>query len=403
MMKDEEKTAPEGAVEERKPRQRKGGRVIGFTPSVARRPKVAITGGAGFLGARLIRALAPRDEWEIVVFDLAPAPNVPADVRHRFLDLNLPHADGSVFKLLKEEKPDVIIHLAALRSPSHDYTYIHELNSLGALHVLAAAGEAKVPRIILGSTTMVYGARGDNPNFLTEDHPKRADVHDKFVLDFVEAERHARTHAKRHPDAKVAVLRFAQVLSPEIRDYKTRYFEAPAAVTMLGYDPLLQFLHPEDATAAMVAALENPGAHGAFNIVPEGVLPLSTVLLLYGTLPVPIPHTVAYGAIEAAWLAGAGFAPGIHAHYIRYNCIATNEKARRVLGFSPSFSTFDTVLQTVRARRGRGRILNFEAIADAARRSNFQQEQRMNPFRPENTDGSSRPPEKAASPRRVAL
>jgi UDP-glucose 4-epimerase len=377
--------------------------VIGFTPAAAsRRPKVAITGGAGFLGSRLIRALAPKEQWDIVVFDLAPAPNVPVEVRHRFLDLNLPHADGSVYKLLMEEKPDVVIHLAALRSPSHDYTYIHELNSLGALHVLAAAGEAKTPRLIVGSTTMVYGARGDNPNFLTEDHPMRADLQDRFVLDFVEAERHARTHARRYPDSKVAVLRFAQVLSPEIRDYKTRYFEAPAAVTMLGYDPLLQFLHPEDATSALLRTLENPSAHGTFNIVPDGVLPLSTILLLYGTLPVPVPHTVAYAAIEAAWLAGVGFAPGIQAHFIRYNCIAGNEKARKVLGWNPAWSSFDTVLQTVRVRRSKGRVLNFEAIAEAARRSDYQHQQRESPFQTETSEPGETARQGATSFRRVA-
>ena len=55
-----------------------------------------------------------------------------------------------LYKLLLEEKPDVIVHLAQLRSPSHQTTYAHELNSIGALHVFAAAGEAKVPRVILG-------------------------------------------------------------------------------------------------------------------------------------------------------------------------------------------------------------------------------------------------------------
>ncbi len=352
-------------------------RVIDFA-AAPRRPKVAITGGAGFLGSRLIRALAPKEQWEIVVFDLAPAPNVPGEVRHRFLDLNLPHADGSVYKLLKEEKPDVIVHLAALRSPSHDYTYIHELNALGALHVMAAAGEAKIPRLVLGSTTMVYGARGDNPNFLTEEHPTRADAHDKFVMDFVEAERHARYHAKRYPEAKVAVLRFAQLLSPEIRDYKTRYFEAPAAVTMMGYDPLMQFLHPEDATSALVKAVENPQTHGAFNIAPEGVLPLSTILLLYGTLPIPVPHTVAYTLIEAGWLAGVGFAPGSHAHYIRYNCVAANDKARRVLAWTPARTTLETLLATVKVRRGKGRNLNLDAIAEAVMRSSYYQQKRVN-------------------------
>ncbi len=190
----------------RTPRARRsgaGGRVVTFPKAgaaPARRPKVVVTGGAGFFGARLVRSLLLRGEHEVVVFDLVPPAEMPVDVRHRFLDLNLPFADGTLYKLLLEEKPDVIVHLAQLRSPSHQATYAHELNSIGALHVFAAAGEAKVPRVILGSTSLVYGARGDNPNFLTEEHPLRPDPQDRFVKDFVEAETHAREHVRRHPE-----------------------------------------------------------------------------------------------------------------------------------------------------------------------------------------------------------
>ncbi|MCE7960362.1 MAG: NAD-dependent epimerase/dehydratase family protein, partial [Acidobacteria bacterium ACB2] len=344
----------------------------------SRRPKVAVTGGAGFLGSRLVKALALRDEWDVVVLDLAPAPNVPGEVSYRFLDLNLPHADGAVYKLLREEKPDLVVHLAALRSPSKDTTYTHELNSLGALHVLAAASEAKIPRVIMGSTTFVYGARGDNPNYLTEEHPLRADPHDRFVMDFVEAERHARDFQRRHPEAKLAVLRFAQVLAPEIRDYKTRYLEGPAAMTLLGYDPLMQVLHPEDATSALLKAVETPEARGVFNIAADGVVPLSSLLMLYGTLPVPVPHMLAYPLAETAWLLGLGVSPGIHVHYVRYLCCVSNEKAKRVLGWQPAWSTLDAVLSTVRARRSRGRVLDWSVLEETVRRADYRYDQRVN-------------------------
>lgn len=378
-----DKQSPEDAPRpKRRPRvARAEGRVIDFSAG-GRRPKVAVTGGAGFLGSRLVKALAQRGDWDIVVFDLAPAPNVPGEVRYRFLDLNLPHADGAVYKLLKDEKPDLVVHLAALRSPSRDATYIHELNSLGALHVLAAASEAKVPRVIMGSTSFVYGARGDNPNYLTEDHPLRADAGDRFVQDFVEAERHARDFQKRHPDCKLIVLRFAQVLAPEIRDYKTRYLEGPAALMMLGYDPLVQTLHPEDATSALLKAVYSTEARGVFNIAADGVLPLSSVLMLYGTLPVPVFHSFAYPLVETAWLLGLGMAPGSHAHYIRYLCVVSNEKAKKVLGWQPSWSTIDTVLQTVKARRAKGRALDFQALEEAVRRADYRYQQRVSGRRP---------------------
>ncbi|HKC25691.1 MAG TPA: NAD-dependent epimerase/dehydratase family protein [Thermoanaerobaculia bacterium] len=355
-------------------RRRRSGKVVDFTPSPSRTPRrtrIAITGGAGLLGSRLVRALAARGGADVLVLDLAPASDMPRDVAHRFLNLNLPFADGTLLKILNEERPDVLVHLAALRSPSRDVVYAHELNSLGALHVLAAAGEAGVPRVVMGSTTLVYGARGDNPNYLTEAHALRPDPRDAFVRDFVEAEQFAKDHARRYPQSKVAVLRFVPLLAPELRDYRSKMFAAPAVVSLLGYDPLVQALHVDDAMKALLLALEKPDLEGVFNVAPDGVLPLSTVYLLFGTLPVPVPHPAAYALIEAAWLAGIGVMPGVHAHYFRYLCLADNAKAKRVLGFAPEHTTLDVVLATAKARRGRHRLLDWDALEETAKRAAF--------------------------------
>lgn len=358
-------------------RKRTAGKVVGFTPAGRGRPKVAVTGGSGYLGARFVRTLAARGTWDIVVLDLAPAANTPAEVRHRFLDLNLPHSDGTVYRILKEERPDVLVHLAGVRSPLRDAVYAHELNSIGTLNVFGAAGEAGVNRLIHYSTTMVYGARGDNPAFLSEEHPMRADVSDQFVRDSVEAERHCRDFARRHPEARVAVLRYAPILAAERRDYRIRYLEGPVALTMLGYDPLLQWLHPDDASGALLRTIDAPEAHGVFNIAPDGVLPLSSTLLLFGTLSVPLPHGAAYAAAEAAWIAGLGTAPGAHAHYLRYPCVADNAKARKVLGFAPRSTTLETVLAAARDRRSDGRAVDFGALEEIARMAAYNLGQRM--------------------------
>ncbi len=354
------------------------GTVVEFTPA-ARRRKIAITGGAGILGTKLVKLLAARGDREIVVFDLANAHDPPPEVRHRFIDLNLPYADGTLLKLLQEERPDELVHLAAVRSPMRDSTYAHELNSIGTLHVLAAAGEAGIKRIIIGSTTLVYGARGDNPNYLTEDHVPRPDPQDRFVRDFVEAEQHVRQHVKSHPDCSISVLRFAPFLSPEVRDYRARMLEGPVLFTLLGYDPLLQVLDVDDGVAALLAAVDRPEARGVFNVTPDGVLPLSTFCLLYGTLPIPLPHPLAYTVHESLWLAGIGLMPGVHAHYLRYLCIAANDKAKKVLGWAPRLTTLEVVLATVKARRAKGRAIDFDELSKAALAAEYRFAQSVRP------------------------
>ena len=59
------------------------------------------------------------------------------------------------------------------------------------------------------SFTAVYGARGQNPAFLTEEHPPRPDERFFWMKDKLEAEQHALSFARRYPQMKVTVLRLA--------------------------------------------------------------------------------------------------------------------------------------------------------------------------------------------------
>jgi UDP-glucose 4-epimerase len=304
----------------------------------------------------------------VVVIDRAAADAPAACVTGSWISTSRTPT-ARLLRILSEEKPDAIVHLACVRSPLRDATYAHELNALGALHVTAAAGEAGISRLVMGSTTLVYGARGDNPNFLSEEHPLRPDPQDRFVRDFVEAESFARAHQKRHPESKVTVLRFAPLTAPDVRDYRQRLFESPYNMTLMGYDPLLQAMSPDDAVEAIRLVLDRHDTRGVFNIAPDGVLPLSAFHLLYATLAVPLPHPLAYAAQEAAWLAGVGLMPGVHSDYFRYLCVADNQKAKRVLGFEPNLSTLEAVLATVRVRRGKGRLVSFDELEEVANRA----------------------------------
>ena len=72
----------------------------------------------------------------------------------------------------------------------------------------------------------------------------------------------------------------------------------------------------------------------------------------------------------------------MHAHYLRFLCVVSNDKARRVLGFSPKKTTLDCVLETSRARFGNGRLVDFNALAEASNAAYFAYKQRVHPKRP---------------------
>src|SRR5262249_32659761 len=148
--------------------------------------------------------------------------------------------------------------------------------------------------------TMVYGAGATNPNFLTEDHDIKARHDSPFLVDKVGAEKQVRRFRAENADALVTVLRVAPTLGPTVQNWVTRFFSRPVAPMLMGYDPLVQFVHELDVVDAFKTALDDDYP-GEFNIAGDGVLPYSTVLAMMGKLPLPMPHFVARPLLRALW------------------------------------------------------------------------------------------------------
>jgi len=324
--------------------------------------RIALTGTASFLGARLLRRLAETTgAARLLVVDVAPPPDA-LDVRHRAVDLTEPAADQRLLDVFREEQVEAVLHFAFYTGPRRDATHVHELESIGTLAVLAAAAAAGVGRVVMRSFTAVYGARGQNPAFLTEDRPLQPDPALGWARDKLEAEQHAASFSRRYPDLKIAVLRFAPLLGPRVHTFYTRILDRRVVPVLMGYDPLVQMLHPDDALAAAEAAVDRPAA-GAFNIVPSRPIPLLTALHLAGKIPVPVPHPIAYPAAELMWLAGVGEAPGRFCDYVRFPCVADGERARRELGFAPRHASRDALLAYLEYRHPPARLARAEAPA----------------------------------------
>jgi UDP-glucose 4-epimerase len=312
--------------------------------------RIAVTGTASFLGARVLRRLVQaRGADAVLAVDITSPPAALREVRHRQIDLTLPAADQRLLEAFQEEGVDTLVHTAFFTDPRRDAAYSHELESIGTLNLVAAAAAAKVEHVLMRSFTAVYGARGQNPNFLDEEHPLRGHEGFYWVRDKIEAEQHALSYAKRYPEMIVTVLRFAPLLGPGVYTFYTRLFGKRVVPVLMGYDPLLQFLHPDDALAAIDAALRKQ-LRGVFNVVPKSTTTLLTALHLADKLTVAVPHPLAYALADLAWASGVGDVPSGFVDYVRYLFVADGERARRELGFEPRHSSRDALLSYLRYR-----------------------------------------------------
>lgn len=306
---------------------------------------VAVTGACTFLGGELLRRLEEDPRYtRVLALDIRPPALAPGGkVEYVKIDLTQPTVDSELATLFGSYQVDTFVHGAFLSHPTHAAEWAHELEDVGTMHVLNACAGVEPRRLVMISTTLVYGAHAKNPNFLTEESELRGHRDSRFVNDKVRAERQVQRFAREHANVEVAILRFAPIIGSTVSNMYTRFFSRPVAPVMMGHDPLMQFVHEQDAAYALAKAVDSH-ATGAFNIVGKGVLPYTTVLALLGRVPVPMPQMIARQLSKLLWATQLVGSPPSFLDFLLYLCVADGAKARRELGFAPRLSIKRTIL-----------------------------------------------------------
>lgn len=313
---------------------------------------IAVTGLKSFVAQRLVERLVERTpELRVVGIDLRRPFRLDGRVRFHRVDFTEPTAGDRLAEVLRNERVEVLVHCAFRREPTPDIEMDHELETIGSIHVVNACAAAKVGRLVVASSTMLYGPWPDNPNFLTEEHPLRGHPDAHCVQDRVEMEQLLGRWSRKHPDAEVTVLRPCWMIGPEHWDHVVRYFALPVVPTVMGYDPLLQLVHEEDVVDAFEkATLE---AHpGIFNVVGRGVLPLSTLLRLGGKRILSLPSPLLYRVASYPTQAQTGDPSSGFYDYLRYLWVADGSRGWDAFG-EPAYTTKEAWISFISSRRMR--------------------------------------------------
>jgi nucleoside-diphosphate-sugar epimerase len=135
--------------------------------------KVLVTGGAGFIGSALVRALL-KEKANITVFDNFFSGDMLnlVDVQNRIKILNGDILSRKFVNILKGNDIEYVFHLAAEPYIPDCYDRpekFFEVNANGAMNVMLACRDAGVKRIIHYSSSEVYGTAKTVP--MTEEHP----------------------------------------------------------------------------------------------------------------------------------------------------------------------------------------------------------------------------------------
>jgi UDP-glucose 4-epimerase len=288
--------------------------------------KVLVVGISSAIG-RLLTARLSEAGHEVVGIDRRGWKDAPIEVHD--LDIRKRAAED-VFRKLR---PNAVVHMGTVTSLdlSGEERYLINLGGTHAVfdHCRAYGAEHC---IFVGRHTY-YGAASDAPLYHVEDEPPMSLSTFPELADLVAADLYASTALWRFPDLATTVLRLCYSLGPSGHGTLAAFLKGARVPTLLGYDPLFQFMHEEDVASALALVLEKR-LRGVFNVVGPPPVPLSIVVHETGRRTLPLPE-FAFGFALGRF--GLPKLPRGALGHIKYPVVADGSAFRHATGFAHAF------------------------------------------------------------------
>jgi UDP-glucose 4-epimerase len=310
--------------------------------------RVLITGLSTFWGGLLAQALEQDPTVDVIVGLDTSEPEVELE-RTEYVRTDENYS--ILNRIVRATKVDTIVHtFLAVDSTQTRARDMHEINVIGTMNLFAAAGAAgsSVREVVVKSSSYVYGTAKEDPVWFAEEtarsHPPKERV--ERSLDAVEG--YVRDFAVDNPHVNVALLRFSNVLGPDIVTSITRALQLPIVPKLAGFDPRFQFVHEEDVVRAILFVLDQQ-LPGIYNVAGDGLLPWTEVARLCGkrTLPLP-PYGARLATLPLTWM-GAPIGEELLA-LLRFGRGIDNHRLKDA-GFRYNYTSSGTVTAFIEAMR----------------------------------------------------
>jgi UDP-glucose 4-epimerase len=311
--------------------------------------RVLVTGIGTFWGSRIAQELEHRDDVEVVVGLGTNEPVLPLE------HTEFVRSDSS-YSILQR-----IVHATAVDTVVHTHLIVdstqisgramHEINVIGTMNLLAAAGTAGSPvrKVVVKSSTLVYGANRSDPYFFREESQRTGAARTRIERSLLEVESFVSDFAEDNPHMIVSLLRMTNVLGDHMQTTFAKALRLPAAPEILGFDPRLQFTHEDDVTGALIYATTHD-APGVFNVAGDGTMPWSEVCKIVGKRRVPMPPVFTNLAAEPLRMLRVVDLPPEMLDLLRYGKGVDNTRYKKA-GFTYRYTTAGTIEDFARGLR----------------------------------------------------
>lgn len=303
--------------------------------------RVLVTGLSTYWGGRIAQELEQRPDVEVIVGLDTRDPQVPLE-RTEFV-----RADSSysiLARIVSATQIDTIVHSHLIvDSTTAPGRTLHEINVIGTMNLLAAASAPGSPvrKVVLKSSAHIYGANFEDPTFFREEDTRTRSAQTNVERSLLEVEAFLRDFAEDSPHICVTLLRFANVLGPDLDTPFTQALRRPVVPEILGFDPRLQFVHEDDVVGALMYATTHD-VPGIYNVAGDGNMPWSEVCKIVGRRRVPLPPVLTNIATEPLRMLGIINVPPEGLRLLRYGRTIDNRRYQHA-GFRYRYTTAGAV------------------------------------------------------------
>jgi UDP-glucose 4-epimerase len=248
--------------------------------------KVLIPGIAGRIGILVAQKLLDAGH-EVVGIDRRKWPDAPPEVKVYEIDIRKRAAED----VFRKHRPEAVIHMATVTHLTVKNEDRYRINLYGTRAVFDHCHHYGVKRCLFVGRHTYYGAASDTALYHAEEDPPMAMTTFPELADLVAADLYAASALWRYPDLGTCILRICYTLGAGVAGTLASFLAGRFVPTVLGYDPLFQFIHEEDAAAAIAVALEK-NLRGVYNVAGPQPLPLSETIRGAGRSPIPLPEAL---------------------------------------------------------------------------------------------------------------
>jgi len=302
---------------------------------------LGITGAFGYIGTRLLKRLEEDREFErIVCLDIAPPPDdLPSRYEYRRCDVR----DGAaLLQVLRETGITTVIHLAFIAYPTRDPQFEYDVDVKGTANVLGACGKTGVSKLVVASSDCAYGFFEETQDYLPENAPIRSTPGFPYSENKAAIEKLVADFDAATPACRVVVLRPCIVMGPTCRSTTAKSMKDPVIIGIRGYDPIMQFVHEDDAAEAFYQAAVCD-VSGAFNLAADEGLRYSELAKFLKKPFVTLHPWLIYNLVEILFRLRLVPFGKAQIDYIRYPLSMDINKIKRDLSFTPRFTSRETL------------------------------------------------------------